>query len=421
MNQQRNGPAAQSLAANGLNGRSLPVNRPGSPAAMMTKAFAGAPKPPVFVPPVVFHPRVGNAIPSAPPSLPQRLIAPPVYRPNAARATQLTPNTLPPPVYRPQQKIQSEFHATRTKTLVARVAVQAPNPARSFCQSSQPAMRQPNTASIQQSASPMRSPTFRGFVQAMPGRTAAITRPAFPFSAIQMKSEAAIKQELRDGQPWASNFTVAFIGKHLGSSGTNTNVSACQIHAARNNPPRRNTVIMDAGAFKRSIRLGIWTDQGDDRWRVVSYGNVTLQVTRKRNDDIEAPPALVLLPGIRSEPEHFTVTGGTVTAVTGVTNAELTQAITTVGAYPTRGQGARLRTQRRDWRSNIIANVNTQRNTAYQDALLDWIRANFSRIGATNIRHDTSRAAIDGIARIARQVTVEIDDDGDIDHLVGTT
>jgi hypothetical protein len=233
---------------------------------------------------------------------------------------------------------------------------------------------------------------------------------------IQLKTEAAVKQELRGGGI-LSNFAADFINSHLGL-GANNNIAACKIHAARAAPPDRNTVVMDARALKTQAEAGQWTSSGS-KWKVDTANQIALQSTRKLNAAINPPPAAAVLLNFNGDGQHadkFSVAAGVITEVEGATNAEVAAAVALAGAYP----ASNKKPQRRAYRTDLVNRINSARRDLADTALVNWVKAEFRSIGGTAMHGNaaiTTVAHINAVATRNKQVEVYIgQNSGDIYH-----
>jgi hypothetical protein len=238
-------------------------------------------------------------------------------------------------------------------------------------------------------------------------------------SPVQLKTTTAVKQELRTGALLA-NFVMTFITHHLGT-GKNDNVSAAEVHARRQNQPQRNTVIMDARALKDALVAGTWVDSGD-HWTVTTATAIELQGTRKRPGNIGEVPEGATLLGLTGSGEHagkFTVSEGAITAIESATAEEVQNAVAATGPYPS-GNGARVKSQRRDYRQGLVDHINEQRRKRANDEKVTWVKQYFRSIGGTNMYGNNGITTIDninGVERTTQNVTVFVGkNSGDIYH-----
>jgi hypothetical protein len=234
---------------------------------------------------------------------------------------------------------------------------------------------------------------------------------------VQLKTINEIKLEMGAGSI-LSNFAQGFIVNHIGS-GNNTNMEAAKIHATRPAPPPVNTVIVDARELKTKLIAGAWTDPGNGYFDVTTHGNTDRQNTTRRGAAIAAPPAKsakLAFGGTGDDADKFTVANGAVTAITGVSPAELNDAVTACGPYP---PNSNKKKERREYRGALVKRVNDQRTATDGAVGANWIQANFSHIGATAIDATyTSEALVNGIAPANQAVRVYISiNTGNIYHL----
>ena len=241
-----------------------------------------------------------------------------------------------------------------------------------------------------------------------------------PTVVIQRKSMDLVKQELKNKASLA-NFSIQFIPKHIGLTGTNTNVDAARVHATRANPPQTNTVVANAKTFKNALAEGNWAVRADgESWAVTTNNPVALKSTRKKPGEFTAPPNPPVATVQANQPDKFTVEPGQgITSITGVSANELSAAVAEVGNYP---KSSASSDKKRRYRERLIGHVQNQRTALHSSQTAAWVQANFNRVGATNLNVGNA-GTVDQINAIPGQtanVTVWIGiNTGDIFHLDG--
>ena len=156
-----------------------------------------------------------------------------------------------------------------------------------------------------------------------------------PTVVIQRKSMDLVKEELKN-KASLDNFSKPFIPKHIGLTGTNTNIDAAKVHSKRAQPPETNTVIANAKTFKNALAEGNWAVRADGKsWAVTTNNPVALKSTTKNPGEFTAPPNPPAATVQANQPDKFTVEPGQgVTSITGVSANELNAAVAEAGNYP---------------------------------------------------------------------------------------
>jgi len=241
-----------------------------------------------------------------------------------------------------------------------------------------------------------------------------------PRVVIQRKAMAQVKEELKN-KASLENFSKPFIPKHIGLTGTNANVDAARVHSKRVDPPVTNTVIADARAFKDSLEAGNWAVRADgESWAVTTNNPVALKSTRKEPGAFTAAPNPPAATVQANQHDEFKVEPGQgITSITGVSANELNAAVAEAGNYPKSGASS---DKKRHYRERLIGHVQNQRAALHSNQTAAWVRANFNRVGATNLTAGNA-GTVDQINAMPGQnvnVTVWIGiNTGDIFHLDG--
>ncbi|MDQ3110338.1 MAG: hypothetical protein M3R17_10630 [Bacteroidota bacterium] len=242
---------------------------------------------------------------------------------------------------------------------------------------------------------------------------------------IQMRTAGSIKVDLAQGA-YTAHFAGAFTVNHIFES--NTNFKAAKHHAARG--IANSTIIADARALKNSLIAGAWTalpahPAVTDHFSVVGNAAIGIRKTARFGAAFApAPVAGAPLTTAMLPADQFTLgeepaaaagdSVQTVTAITGVSGAELDAAKNSVGRpYPKKDKRA-------TYRGRLLTHINAQRATIHGAAEVAWIHANFSHINTVPLDPavHTTKALIDAIPVVNSVVTVFISEaTGKIYHL----